>query len=88
MMASFIASMMTYKCIGCKKIFEHKIGLSNHQHTCFQWKNYDAVTLHKRRRLEQQQQAETQVVQADLAVQPADDNLTMEVCFYLHFSWT
>jgi len=68
---------MTFKCLGCKKSFPRKIGLSNHWRACTDWKNYDMVTLRKKRRLEQQEQPET--VQTESSVQVADDDLSMEV---------
>lgn len=46
---------MTFKCIGCKRTFDHKSGLSNHRRVCLRWKNYDNVTMQKKRRIEQQQ---------------------------------
>jgi hypothetical protein len=44
---------MTFRCIGCNRTFSHKTGLSNHWRGCNEWKDYDSVTLQKKRRLEQ-----------------------------------
>jgi len=49
-------SVMTHKCIGCKRTFPHKTGLSNHRRVCTAWKNYDTVTVQKKRRLEEEQE--------------------------------
>ena len=44
---------MTHKCYGCGRTFAHKTGLSNHRRVCIKWKDYDDVTVQKKRRLEQ-----------------------------------
>ena len=43
---------LCYLCLGCQRRFGHKTGLSNHQHACEKWKNFDGVAQYKRRRME------------------------------------
>ena len=46
---------------------------------CYDWKNYNMITLCKKRQLDQDEQPETQMVQVKSSVQPADDDLTMDL---------